>query len=46
LPSIPLAYEVCMADAETVHKARKNGGILGKYGDRTNTDEIVDMDPG
>jgi len=32
-----------MANAETVHKARKNGGILGKYGDRTNTDEIVDL---
>jgi hypothetical protein len=32
-----------MADAETVHKARKNGERAGKYGERTNAEEVIDL---
>jgi hypothetical protein len=31
-----------MADAETVDRARKNGDRWGKYGERVNTDEVID----
>jgi hypothetical protein len=32
-----------MADAEIVHKARKNGKRASKYGQRTNVDELIDL---
>ena len=32
-----------MADAETVHKARKNGERAGKYGERINAEEVIDL---
>jgi hypothetical protein len=32
-----------MADAETVDRARKNGDRWGKYGERANTDEVIDL---
>jgi hypothetical protein len=32
-----------MADAGTVDRARKNGDRGGKYGDRANTEDVIDL---